>query len=57
MKIKGSQVIKVKFSNGVVCKAYITSTESDSMTVRLATGFEYQVQREANSNGTHTVIG
>lgn len=56
MKIKGSQVIKVKFSNGVVCKAYITHIDTDSMTVRLATGFSHEVQREANSNGTHKVI-
>lgn len=56
MKIKGSQVIKIKFSNGVVNKAYIISTEADNMTVRIATGFTYQVQREENSNGTHSVI-
>lgn len=56
MIIKGSQVIKIKFSDGLVMKAYIASSEADSMTVRIATGFAYEVQREANSNGIHVVI-
>jgi hypothetical protein len=50
MKIKGSQVIRIRFSNGIVCKAYIISSESDYMTVRLATGFTHEVQREASKS-------
>jgi hypothetical protein len=56
MKIKGSQVIRIRFSNGIVCKAYIISSESDYMTVRLATGFTHEVQREASKNGEYKVI-
>jgi hypothetical protein len=56
MKIKGSQVIQIKFGNGAVTKAYIVSTDTDSMTVRIATGYSYEVQRKANSNGQYSVI-
>jgi hypothetical protein len=57
MKITGKSVIRIRHTNGVVTKAYIVSTESDRLTVKLATGYTYQVQREADSNGIYTVIG
>jgi hypothetical protein len=56
MKIKGSQVIRIKFGNGAVTKAYIIFAAADSMTVRIATGFSYEVQRQANQNGEYAVI-
>ena len=56
MLIKGNQVIKIKFDNAAVTKAYIIDTHTDALTIRIATGFVYEVQREPLENNTHLVI-
>ena len=57
MIIKGKHVIRIKFNNGVVSKAYIVSREIDSMTVRTANGFDYEVRDEPNAKNEYVVIG